>query len=95
MARLAQMVTAPAAPAAHGADAETSYRHRALARHRTELVRSAQHAVAQWPQLKLPEQRAQLAAHVREVVLRPAPRGRWFDPATVDIHWTDAVAEAS
>lgn len=89
LTRLSQVTATAVVPAPLTADAESTYRHNALVRRHTELLRSARHAMDHWPLLKLPEKRAQLATHVDEVRLRPAPRGRWFDPATVDIVWAE------
>lgn len=95
LSRLKQVAATTVAPAPLAADADATYRHNALVRRHRELLRSVQHAMEHWPLLKLPERRAQLAAHVHEVRLRPAPRGRWFDPATVEIVWVDHAVEAA
>ncbi|MCX5532997.1 recombinase family protein [Streptomyces sp. NBC_00006] len=94
LARLRQVATAAVPSTPVTTDAGATYRYSALARRQGESIRSAQHAIAHWGAFELPEQRAQLAAHVDEVRLRPAPRGRWFDPATVDIRWADRAAPA-
>ncbi|MGY0485989.1 recombinase family protein [Streptomyces sp. WG-D5] len=95
LTRLRQLAATSVVPAPLAADPESMYRHNSLVRRHTQLLRSAQHAMEHWPLLKLPDKRAQLATHVDEVRLRPATRGRWFDPTTVDIVWLQHPSEAT
>jgi site-specific DNA recombinase len=44
---------------------------------------------AEWEQLDLDEQRAVLADHIDHIVVKPAGRGKHFDPGLIEIHWRD------